>query len=94
MPSPAPREHQLPFDMEYTNEEIHRLCSFTPHQLQFLRSLHARVIKDRLKLMYDVQNPLMSIQEDAYLKARGELLYELQNLHIYYPVDPTPTNKE
>lgn len=90
MPTPLPQEHQLPLEMLFSNEEIVTHCQPSPMLRQFLESLLARNIKDRMMLEYatNYHQPLIAVQEEAYNRARRELLHELLNLEVAYPVTP------
>lgn len=54
----------------------------------------AKTVRNRLDLKYDVAQPLLFLQEEAYIKARYDLLHELLNLKLYYPVPEASNTKE
>jgi hypothetical protein len=94
VPSPLPPNQQLPLEVLFTPEEIHSHCEPGPFLRQFLESAMAKTIRTRLDLKYDVAQPLAFLQEEAYLKARYDLLHELLNLKLYYPVPEATKTKE
>lgn len=89
MPKPLPQHLQLPLEFEFTNEEILEHCQLSPMQHIFLETLRAQEIRKRGMLEFNPANTLQFCQEEAYCKARRELLEYLLNLDKFHPVEPT-----
>lgn len=94
MPKPLPAHLQLPLEFEYTNEEIVAHCQLNPDQRRFFETLLAQEIRKRMISEYNPNDPLTFCQEEAYCKARIELLQYMLNLDKFHPITPTPDSGE